>query len=234
MVLSSGKRSFTITHVVKADGCETKHTKSRLISATPVGAAKKAFSRQCRLKKIKGVCSFTVVIQETTAGSKSRGKQYAYKCSRVKLSKPVVRFEGTNREFKIMYTTVAKSIKEIPSGCKKSAKSPGPMLSSSKNKKASVKKAATKKVADKKTAKKTTKTVVKKGGKKVAVKKVAAKKVATKKVADKKVAAKKVVKKVKKVVKKVKKVRKKKSKKNAVQKGGDNCNSTPETTKSPQ
>ena len=149
MVLASGKRSFTITHVVKSDGCETKHTKSRLISSTPVGAAKKAFSRQCRLKKIKGVCSFTVVIQETTAGSKSRGKQYAYKCSRVKLSKPVVRFTGTKREFKIHYTTVAKSVKTLPTGCKKSDKSPGPMLSSPKNKKKSKKSRKSKKKVQK-------------------------------------------------------------------------------------
>ena len=155
MVLASGKRSFTITHVVKSDGCETKHTKSRLISSTPVGAAKKAFSRQCRLKKIKGVCSFTVVIQETTAGSKSRGKQYAYKCSRVKLSEPVVRFKGTKREFKIHYTTVAKSVKNLPTGCKKSDKSPGPMLSSPKNKKKSVAAAAKKKATAAKKTKKT-------------------------------------------------------------------------------
>ncbi len=206
MVLSSGKRSFTITHVVKSDGCETKHTKSRLISSTPVGAAKKAFSRQCRLKKIKGVCSFTVVIQETTAGAKSRGKQYAYKCSRIKLEKPVVRFEGTKREFRIHYTTVAKSVKELPEGCKKSSKSPGPMLSSPKNKKKSVARKAKSTKATKKSSPAKKKSVAKKStGKKKVVKKVR------------------------------RKVRRKVTKKKKVQKGGDGhlASENPEMTETP-
>ena len=127
MVLASGERSFTITHVVKSGGCETKHTESRIISARPADAAKKAFNRLCRLKRIRGACALTVVIQDTTIGTRMYGKQYIYKCHRKKLSKPIVRFKGTKKEFRIRYETVAHSVEKVPSGCKKSEKSSGPM-----------------------------------------------------------------------------------------------------------
>ena len=39
------------------------------ILQTPVSAALKAFNQLCRVKKIRGVCTSTVTVQETTRGS---------------------------------------------------------------------------------------------------------------------------------------------------------------------
>ena len=136
MVLASGERSFSIVHVVKSSGCETKHTDSRIISRRPADAAKKAFNRQCRLKRIRGTCSLTIVLKDTTVGTPLYGKQYIYKCKRIKLSKPIVRNPGgTDKEFVIKYKTTAHSVKSVPEGCKQSEKSRGPMFRSAKNRK---------------------------------------------------------------------------------------------------
>ena len=80
VVSSSGKknmRSFSVTSVRKHGDCKTKFHAGRFISRTPVSAAKKAFNQFCRQKKIRGVCTLNVSVQETTQGSK--GKQFTYK-----------------------------------------------------------------------------------------------------------------------------------------------------------
>lgn len=80
-------RSFTIIHVSTSTG----HIKGsvnlhgRYKSLKPVSAAKKAFSKICGKSKIRGVCTLTVTIKETTRGS--AGKEFTYKVKRVK--KPV-------------------------------------------------------------------------------------------------------------------------------------------------
>lgn len=80
-------RSFTIIHV----STRTGHIKGvdnlhgRYKSLKPVSAAKKAFSKICGKSKIKGVCTLTVTVKETTRGS--AGKEFTYRVKRVK--KPV-------------------------------------------------------------------------------------------------------------------------------------------------
>ena len=126
----SGYRSFTVVRVGKHGSCKTKGNGGRFISAAPQGAAKKAFSEFCRTKRIRGVCTLLVTIRETTTGSRS--KEYTYKLNRRKLKDPVVRLEGTDKEYLIEYTTDIKSVKgEIP--CKREGQSKGrPMKRTSK------------------------------------------------------------------------------------------------------
>ncbi len=129
VVNNSGKknlRSFEIVNAVKESGCETKFNKNtRLVGRTPVGAARKAFSGLCRVKNIKGQCTLMVQIRETTQGSSK--KEYIYKCKRMKLKNPIVMMEGKPNEYKIEYTTTAKSAKSLPKCGKKSKKSSGRM-----------------------------------------------------------------------------------------------------------
>jgi hypothetical protein len=121
-------RSFAVVGVQKTDGCATKYSDdSRLVSANPRSAAQKAFSRLCHLKKISGVCTLIVTVEDTTRGYSKQGKKYTYKVNRKKLDKPIVLQKGTNAEYKIKYAVSAKkSARRIkPKGsCEKSS---GPM-----------------------------------------------------------------------------------------------------------
>ena len=101
------KRSFQVIDVRKHKGCKTKFKEGRYISSTPMGAAKKAFSKLCRLKKTYGKCTFRISLRETTKGSDK--KTFTYTVSRKKLKTPVVRFAGTPNEFQIKYEVKAKS-----------------------------------------------------------------------------------------------------------------------------
>ena len=109
---SSGKdgyRSFTVINVGKHGGCKTKFHGGRYKGKTPAGAARKAFTEFCRIKRIRGVCTLVIVIQETTSGSKKHVS--AYKLQRHKLKNPLIRLEGTNKEFVIEYQSSIKSLK---------------------------------------------------------------------------------------------------------------------------
>lgn len=116
---SSGKanlRSFTIVNVSKHNGCKTKFRGGRYLSRNPASAAKKAFNEHCRVKRIRGVCTLHVTVEETTQGSKH--KRFTYKLNRRKLQEPIVRFEGSPNEYKIQYMVHAKAAAN-PSNCKR-------------------------------------------------------------------------------------------------------------------
>lgn len=107
---SSGKeglRSFEVTLALKYGSGKTKHMPGRYISRDPMSAAKKAFNRLCRLKKIVGRCRMTVSLKETTRGSK--GKVYHYKLERKKLAKPRV-IERGGAEYVVEYEVSAVSV----------------------------------------------------------------------------------------------------------------------------
>jgi hypothetical protein len=122
---ASGKRSFTVVKAAHSDGCATKfHDNSRLISRHPSGAASKAFSELCNLKRVKGGCALYISVRETTQGS--NGKIFTYKCHRKKLDKPV---ELKGRV--IEYVNDVKSSKSTPK-CSQTHKSSGRMLGTSR------------------------------------------------------------------------------------------------------
>ena len=101
-------RTFKVVKTTRQGKCDTKFKPGRYIGKTPVSAALKAFNQLCRVKKIRGVCTLNVTVQETTRGSE--GKQFTYKLNRMKLDKPVVLFKGTDKEYTIKYRNVAKSV----------------------------------------------------------------------------------------------------------------------------
>ena len=158
MVVVKGNRelrSFAIVDVQKEDGCATKfNANSRLVGATPVSAAQKAFSRLCNLKRIRGKCTFVVTVVDTTQGARTKGKQYTYKVDRVKLAKPIVLQKGTNSQYKINYTVKARKAnrKSRPTGKCGKGKTHGPMKKSTprKNKQEEKKKRTKRKVNSKK------------------------------------------------------------------------------------
>ena len=123
-----GLRSFTIVDVTKHGGCRTKFTGGLYKSRNPVGAARKAFTRFCKFKRIRGVCTLFVTVRETTKGSAK--KVFRYKLNRHKLAKPLVRRPKGGKEFVIQYKSTAKST-TVPESCKKSKpiQTRGPMKS---------------------------------------------------------------------------------------------------------
>ena len=126
---SSGKagyRSFTVVDASKFGGCRTKFKAGKYVSKAPVGAARKAFTSFCRLKRIRGVCTLFVTLRETTKGS--AGKMYTYKLNRRRLKEPVIRFEGTPKEYVVEYTSVAKA-SPVPKSCRKPGQTVGRMKS---------------------------------------------------------------------------------------------------------
>ena len=132
MVVVKGNRelrSFAIVKAQKENGCATKFNEnSRFVSATPVSAAQKAFSRLCNLKRIRGKCTLFLTIVDTTQGARTKGKTYTYRIDRKKLAKPI---ELAGR--KIEYANKVKKAKSMPA-CKKSRKSSGRKASRSKSK----------------------------------------------------------------------------------------------------
>ncbi len=122
-------RTFKVVNAVNTDGCATKFKHGRY-TGNPQSAANKAFTRLCNLKNIRGKCTLYITVQETTRGSgkveknnnnnnnNKKGlvvkKQFHYLVERVKLDKPLVMFEGTDKEFQRLYATKSKSVKSIP------------------------------------------------------------------------------------------------------------------------
>ena len=93
----SGMRSFTVVEVRGQNGAvdaqaTKKAAEMRLVGRTHRGAASKTLSAMCRYKKIKGACSMTITVKETTQGSS--GKELVYKARRVKLAKPLTIGKG--------------------------------------------------------------------------------------------------------------------------------------------
>jgi hypothetical protein len=74
-------RSFTIESIKKTDGKKVNYRDGRFISETPVGSAKKVFTKAYHHLKSTGTLSLIVKIRETTQGS--RKKEYTYKVRRI-------------------------------------------------------------------------------------------------------------------------------------------------------
>ena len=121
---SVAERSFTVVNISKHGGCKTKFNEGRFINRHPTGAAKKAFNEHCRVKNIRGVCVFHITLKETTRGSE--GELFSYKLRRNKLKKPIIRFEGTPKQFLIEYKTKIESV-DTPTTCTRPGQTSGPM-----------------------------------------------------------------------------------------------------------
>ena len=121
--MKSGERSFTIEMAAHVDGCPTKFSRKdfsgRYVSRTPSGAASKALTQLCNVKKVRGQCTLFVKMRETTQGSKK--KEFLYNVKREKLANPV-ELSGRTLEYK----NRVKSTDSMPN-CKKSHKSSGRM-----------------------------------------------------------------------------------------------------------
>lgn len=104
------KRSFTIIRLAKRSEQNKSKSEGRYISRDVIGAAKKAFNRECRQSKIKGQCTLIIILKETTNGSKN--KRYVYKMKRVKLKK-AIKIDRNNKSITINYKTNAQRIKQL-------------------------------------------------------------------------------------------------------------------------
>jgi hypothetical protein len=103
-------RRFVVTRVQKSGqkGLNTKYnTNHSVAGSTPSAAAKKAFSKLCRSKKIRGQCTLNITLREikaTPSGSPSvrqgkfvmpdDSKEYKYRLKR-RVSKSQVDYNGT-------------------------------------------------------------------------------------------------------------------------------------------
>ena len=125
-------RSFKVIAVQNVSGCVTKFKAGRYTSSNPMSAAKKAFTRLCNLKKIKNKCTFIISIQDTTNDASTKGKEFTYKIDRLKLKKPIIRFEGEENEYKILYGVTAKKSKPIDKCVEGRKRTRGPMRKYSK------------------------------------------------------------------------------------------------------
>ena len=134
------QRTFKVTNVVNTDGCPTKFKAGRY-TGNHMSAAKKAFTTLCNHKNVKGKCMFYISIQETTQGSGKKmmvnddngkkavvvKKERHYKVHREKLKEPRVMFEGTDKEYKILYQSKASAVKRLPPCTKNRKRTVGPM-----------------------------------------------------------------------------------------------------------
>ena len=123
----NNKRSFTIIRLAKRNEKNKAKTEGRYVARDPIGAAKKAFNRECRLSKIKGQCTLILILKETTRGSKN--KRYVFKMKRIKLQKSI-KIERDNKTINIQYKTISHRIKELtPEEFKKRIKKTGKKMS---------------------------------------------------------------------------------------------------------
>ena len=122
------ERTFTIHMAKHIDGCPTKFTRAdytgRYTGSSPSGAASKALTQLCSVKKIKSQCTLYISMRETTQGSNK--KVFHYMCKRMKLKEPIEISDGNFVKYKPVVHKVLES--DIPK-CKKSQKSSGPMKS---------------------------------------------------------------------------------------------------------
>ena len=106
----NNKRSFSIVRLANRNEKDKSKTEGRYISRDAIGAAKKAFNRECRNSKIRGQCTLIIILKETTQGSKK--KRYVYKMKRVKLQKSI-KIDRNNKSITINYKTNALRIKQL-------------------------------------------------------------------------------------------------------------------------
>ena len=97
-------RTFVVNKIIRRNKTKIKFKSHPIHAKTPYSAARKVFSSQCR--KIRGIVCLT--IKETTP--ESLQKKYSYEIKREKLKSPIIRFEGTKKEFKINYKIKIKSM----------------------------------------------------------------------------------------------------------------------------
>lgn len=115
-------KNYKIVSVLNNSGCPTKFNANGRYSSdksgTPLPAAKKAFSELCRVKNIRGQCTFFVTIEESFRGSNN--KQFSYMLKRVKLSNPLSLGSGDDSRV-IEYQVQGKSMspEEIKKACSK-------------------------------------------------------------------------------------------------------------------
>ena len=103
--MNTGQRSFTVVSLKSRSKGKKSKEGGRYISRTPMAAALKAFTAECRKSKIHGQCALILEIRETTSGSKH--KVYKYKMNRKKLATPLVINKG-GVSITIKYKTTAK------------------------------------------------------------------------------------------------------------------------------
>jgi len=103
---------------------KTSYDEEKFYSGTPERAARKAFSKLCGDKKIKGRCTLNITVQEIGPGKRplmyqnGAPKQFTYSLRRQKYSTPkVVDRDGTQVSY--LYETVVRS---TPNVCTKSSK----------------------------------------------------------------------------------------------------------------
>lgn len=103
---------------------KTSYDEEKIYSGTPERAARKAFSKLCHGKQIKGRCTLNITVQEVGPGKRpliyqnGAPKQFTYSLRRQKLSTPkVVDRDGTKVSYK--YETVVRS---TPNVCSKNSK----------------------------------------------------------------------------------------------------------------
>lgn len=134
------QRTFKVTNVVNTDGCPTKFKAGRY-TGNHMSAAKKAFTTLCNHKNVRGKCMFYISVQETTQGSGKKmmlnddngkkalivKKERHYKVVRDKLKEPLVMFEGTDKEYQILYQSKASAVKRLPPCTVNRKRTVGPM-----------------------------------------------------------------------------------------------------------
>jgi len=122
-------KNYKVVSVLSKDGCDTKFNSSGRYSSdksgTPLPAAKKAFSELCRVKNIRGQCTFFVTVEESYRGSNK--KQFSYMMKRMKRPEPVLLGSGKDARV-IEYQVEGKSMspEEIKKACSKK-QTRGPM-----------------------------------------------------------------------------------------------------------
>lgn len=85
------KKHYTLVEVVQANtGKVHDDIGGTFKSTSPIGAARKMYTRICRAKNIRGQCTFHLLMQEVTPGHTSH-KMFAYTGKRVKRKVPKVR-----------------------------------------------------------------------------------------------------------------------------------------------
>jgi len=101
-------RSFTITSIKTSSNKNVPFSQnSRIHGRIPSQAARKAFTQYTKTNK--RIQTLFITLRETTADSTKQ--IYQYEVKRQKLKNPIVRFKGTEKEFKIRYRTRVKSSK---------------------------------------------------------------------------------------------------------------------------
>ena len=109
------QRQFKLVEVKKMNGCKTKFDGDAVFrgdkSNPPFAAAKKAFTKTCRVKRTRGQCSLFVSLQEVTPGSTNalNGKQFHYSLKQIK--NPELQMVGTGKTARAFeYTTTGKAV----------------------------------------------------------------------------------------------------------------------------